>query len=86
MNQGGNAFVGDFRSTKVEFFEGGVFSKMFDSGISDCKVAQAEVGVVIVQSLFLLFLSATRLPVEESAFRRGFIGEIVEDGLELRTF
>ena len=46
LNQGGDAFVGDFRSTKVEFFEGEVFSKMFDSGISDCSVA--EVGVVIV--------------------------------------
>ena len=42
--------------------------------------------VVTLQSLFLLFLSATRLPVEESALRCGFIGEFVEDGLEFRTF
>ena len=68
----------------------GLFCEMFDSGISDCSVAQAEVvylgRVVIFQSLFLLFLSATRLPVEQSAFRCDFIGEFVEDDLELRTF
>lgn len=44
------------------------------------------VKAVILQSLFLLFLSATRLPVEESALRCGFIGEFVEDGLEFRMF
>ena len=49
MNQGGDPFVGDFRSTEVELFEGGVFNE----GVVACGplVSVAQMSAVILDFL-----------------------------------
>lgn len=49
LNQGGDAFVGDFRSTEIELFEGGIFNE-------DVVACGPLVSVAQMSAVFLDFL------------------------------